>query len=277
MHSDARSAFHMELAMRKALEDEEYAVYYQPIVDARTREMVGVEALIRWETKDGNIRSPIEFLPIAEETGLILPLGRWIQERSFSQVRQWHEMGHPELTLSVNVSNRQFRDPNFVATIADMLRRTGFPPEKLNLELTEGILMRDLDQANVTILDIKCLGAKISVDDFGTGYSSLAHLKRFSLDILKIDRSFVSGLTSNRHDVALSRAIIGLAHTLDLGVIAEGVETEEQAVFLEQNGAEMLQGYLFSRPVPADALQQMLSQPESPPVPYGHDPENLSR
>jgi diguanylate cyclase (GGDEF)-like protein/PAS domain S-box-containing protein len=260
MHFDARSVFHLEVAMRRALEKEEYLVYYQPVVDTYSLEIVGVEALIRWRNENGTVSPPIDFLPVAEETGLILPIGRWTLEHSLNQAQKWHGMGYTGVTLAVNISDRQFRDPKFVAFIKGLLKQTGFPPEMLVVELTEGILMQNIDRAETTLLELKRLGMKISVDDFGTGYSSLAHLKRFSLDILKIDRSFVSGLPDNKHDVMLSRAIIGLAHTMGVEVVAEGVETEAQADFLKRHGAEMLQGFLFSKAVPADQVEQMLLQ-----------------
>ena len=175
------------------------------------------------------------------------------------QVKQWRDMGHTDLTLAVNISDRQFRDPEIVHFIETTLQQTGLPATALNLELTEGILMLDIDQANKTLDSLKRLGVTISVDDFGTGYSSLAHLKRFSLDILKVDRSFVAGLPNNQHDTALAEAIIGLARTLELEIIAEGVENEEQVSFLEQTGAHMMQGFLFGRAVPANELEQLLA------------------
>jgi len=266
MHFDTRSIFHLEVAMRKALEDNQYTVFFQPIVDACSRDIVGVEALVRWVREDGSLCSPIDFLPIAEETGLILPLGRWIMEYAFATVKRWHDLGYSSISLSLNISNRQFRNPELVEMVRDMLSKTGFPAERLNIELTESILMQDIDRANQTLDAFKRLGVMVSVDDFGTGYSSLAHLKRFSLDILKIDRSFVSGLPENKHDVALTKAIIGLAHALDLKVIAEGVEQESQAEFLHRHGVEMYQGFLFARPLSATAMEGILDKsPLSPP------------
>lgn len=259
MQTDTRSVFHLEMAMRQALENDDYRVYYQPIVDARTRRAVGVEALLRWQDIDGEMKLPAEFIPIAEETGLILPLGRWIFGHACAQVKQWQDMGYRQLSLSVNISDRQFRDPTIVEFIEETLRQTGFPADKLNFELTESILIQDIGQAKKTLAAFKSLGAKVSVDDFGTGYSSLAHLKRFPLDILKIDRSFVAGLKESKHDLAIAEAIIGLAHTLGLEVIAEGVENESQAALLRERGAEMLQGFLFSRALPAVELEQLLS------------------
>ncbi|BBO82311.1 hypothetical protein DSCO28_28770 [Desulfosarcina ovata subsp. sediminis] len=264
MQIDARSIFHLEVAMRQAMEKKAFKIHFQPIVEARTRCIYGVEALLRWEVSDGNLKRPDDFLPIAEETGLILPLGRWILKHSCAQVKQWHDMGHPQLSLFVNVSDRQFRDPDFVGLIQDTLHQTGFPADKLNLELTEGILIQDVGQAIKTLQSFKTLGVTVSVDDFGTGYSSLAHLKRFPVDILKIDRSFVAGLFESRHDLAITKAIVGLAHTLGLKIIAEGVEHEKQAAFLEQHGAEMLQGFLFAKALPAGELEQYLSRFSTP-------------
>jgi len=265
MHFDTRSIFHLEVAMRQALENDEYAVFFQPVVDTCTRRIVGVEALVRWVRKDGSLCSPVDFIPIAEETGLILPLGRWILEYSLATVKKWHDLGHTFINLSVNISERQFRDPKIVDMLQNLLSRTQFPAERLNLELTESILMQDTNRANQTLDALKGLGLKVSVDDFGTGYSSLAYLKRFSLDILKIDRSFVKGLPDNKHDAALTKAIIGLAHTLDLKVVAEGVELEAQAEFLQHYGAEMCQGYLFSKPRSASEIESILSSTASTP------------
>jgi len=264
MHFDTRSIFHLEVAMRQALVNNAYAVYFQPVVDAATGSIVGVEALVRWIREDGSLCSPVDFIPIAEETGLIVPLGRWILAYSLAEVKKWHDQGYPSISLSVNISERQFRDPDIVNMIGDMLTQTHFPAEKLNLELTESILMQDISRANQTLDGLKQLGLNVSVDDFGTGYSSLAHLKRFAIDILKIDRSFVSGLPHNKHDVALTKAIIGLAHTLDLKVIAEGVELASQAEFLHQQGAEMCQGFFFSKPLPAVELGHILQNPSLP-------------
>lgn len=260
MHLDAQSAFHIEVAMHQALEMEQYRVYFQPVVQVFTHRIVGVEALLRWQRPDGTLVLPSEFLPIAEDTGLILPIGRWVLEHACRQVKAWHDLGHADLSLAVNISDRQFRDPDITSQIETIMLNTGFPARSLNLELTEGILMQDIDQASKTLAAFKQLGTTISVDDFGTGYSSLAHLKRFSLDVLKVDRSFISGLPDSPHDTALTEAIIGLARTLKLGIIAEGVENEEQVAFLEQTGADMLQGYLFGKALPAAEMEQLLAR-----------------
>jgi diguanylate cyclase (GGDEF)-like protein/PAS domain S-box-containing protein len=259
MHLETRSLFHMEVELRKALENNEFEVFYQPIVEAGSRRTVAVEALVRWPQADGTVRSPADFLQIAEDIGLILPLGRKIFEDACRDVKGLHDKGFTHLVLSVNISDRQFRDSNLSNTIKKVLHATQFPVSKLDLELTEGILIDDDGQATKTLNTLRQLGVTLSVDDFGTGYSSLGKLKRFPLDTLKIDRSFVAGLPDSKSDRALTTAIIGLAHKLGLQVVAEGVENEEQAAYLENEGAERFQGYFFSPAVSVEQLEKFLS------------------
>lgn len=259
MHLETRSLFHMEVELRKALEGNEFQVFYQPVVDATTRRTVAVEALVRWPQADGTVRSPAEFIHIVEDIGLILPLGRKIFEDACREVKGLHEKGFTHLGLSVNIFNRQFRDPNLAKTIQEILHVTKFPAAKLDLELTEGVLMENDGQAAKNLDALRQLGVTLSVDDFGTGYSSLGNLKRFQLDTLKIDRSFVAGLPDSESDQTLTGAIIGLAHKLGLQVEAKGVENEAQAAYLAGEGIERFQGYLFSREVPAEQLEKFLA------------------
>ena len=252
------TSFHMENAIRQAIDEDRFENFYQLIVDAKTRRITGIEALVRWRTVEGEIKTPDHFLSIAEEAGLILQIGQGVLERACRQTRLWHDMGFKDLTVAVNVADRQFRDDEFTQNVATALSESGLNSNALNLELTEGILMHNSDIAIDTVGELKRLGLHLSVDDFGTGYSSLSHLQRISLDTVKIDRSFVMELPENNGDAMICEAIIELAHKLNLNIVAEGIETEEQAVFLRQMGADKLQGYYFSKPLPAQGIEQLL-------------------
>lgn len=247
--------------LRMGLQENQFLLYYQPMVD-RSGHTTGVEALLRWQHPQRGLVTPMEFIPVAEESGLILPLGLWVLESACALLAAWAQ--RPEtasLTIAVNVSVRQFRHPDFVDTVIAAIRRSGVGPERLKLELTESLLA---DRMEITIAKmgiLKALGVTLSLDDFGMGYSSLAALKRLPLDQLKIDKSFVADLLTNPHDAAISQAIITLAQSLHLEVVAEGVETQAQHAFLLEQGCEYFQGYLFSRPLPLEQLECYLSGP----------------
>lgn len=249
----------METSMRRALEREQFELYYLPRYEMTDGRIVGVEALIRWHHPDLGLVSPARFIPLAEETGLILPIGEWVLRAAATQGKTWHQAGLPPLFMAVNVSARQFRQTDFAGKVGQILRDVGFDPCWLELELTETTLM-DHAAENISILNsLKALGVRIAIDDFGTGYSSLAYLKRLPVDILKIDRSFITDVTVSLDDAAIVEAIIAMARSLGLHVFAEGVETVEQAKFLQAHKCDEMQGYYFSKPLTADQILPILA------------------
>jgi diguanylate cyclase (GGDEF)-like protein/PAS domain S-box-containing protein len=240
----------MESKLRRALEREQFVLHYQPRVDLRSGACLGAEALIRWEISPQEIISPHRFIPLAEETGLIVSIGRWVLETACSQNKAWQDAGLEPLVVSVNVSARQLRQDDFVQTVVAVLKKTGLEARYLEIELTESMVMHDAEKLVAMLDELKRIGVQMSVDDFGTGYSSLSYLKRFPVDRLKIDRSFVQDLMSDTDDATIVRTIIALGHNLGLHVVAEGVETAEQSDFLRQNDCDEAQGYFFGRPLP---------------------------
>lgn len=241
----------IENELRKALERNEFELHYQPIINLCTNKLTGAEALIRWNNeKCGNV-SPQQFIPIAEETGMIVAIGEWVLKTALLQLKEWHLNGMADLTMSVNLSIRQFYQPNLIQMISETLAETGVDPKFLTIEVTESMTM-DVETASVILHELKKLGVNISIDDFGTGYSSLSYLKRFPIDHLKIDRCFIRDITDNKSDENIATTIILMAHNLGLSVIAEGVETEGQLQLLKQHRCNAAQGYLFSKPVPAE-------------------------
>jgi diguanylate cyclase (GGDEF)-like protein len=256
MNAKALQRFSLESSMRRAIEREEFVLHFQPKVDINTWQISGAEALIRWHHPEKGLIPPAEFIPLAEETGLIAPVGEWVLHRLCAYLREWTPTA-PALILSSNISARQFQDPNFFSNVMSTLATTGVDPRNLELELTESSIMTTLDSGIRTLNALREAGATISIDDFGTGFSSLAYLKRLPIDILKIDRSFVHDASTDPDDAALVMAIITLAHNLRLKVIAEGVESEEQLRFLHLLRCDEIQGYLFSKPLPADDFKQL--------------------
>jgi EAL domain-containing protein (putative c-di-GMP-specific phosphodiesterase class I) len=235
-----------------------FHLLYQPKVDLRTGRLFGVEALIRWRHPEHGSVPPMRFIGLAEESGLIVGLGEWVVRTACRQAQLWRAAGLDPLTVSVNVSARQFEEKRLVERIAGALRDSGLPPCALDLEVTESLLMRDLNQAVERMRELKDMGVTLSIDDFGTGYSSLSALKSFPISTLKIDKSFVRDLASSTDDQAIALAVISLGHRMHLRVIAEGVETVEQRDFLLANDCDEMQGYLFSPPVPAERITEML-------------------
>jgi EAL domain-containing protein (putative c-di-GMP-specific phosphodiesterase class I) len=239
-------------ALRRALERGEFTVEYQPIIELCSGRMVSAEALLRWDHPDRGPISPDEFIPLAEETGLIVPIGAWVLEQACRQLARWQRV-LPTMSIAVNVSVRQMISPGFAKRVKAILERTGARPESLCLELTESVFMEDVIFFGKTLDGLKSIGVQLSIDDFGTGYSSLSYLKRFPVDAVKVDRAFVDGLGTDPHDSALVAAIVAMADALHLAVTAEGVETEEQFAGLKQLGCKRAQGYYFGRPMsPAD-------------------------
>lgn len=254
MNARNRERQAMESELHHALKRGEFLLHYQPKVDLRSGKVVGVEALIRWQHGERGLISPEKFIPLAEETGLILPIGAWAMKTACSQNRAWQDAGLPPISIAVNLSARQFRHHDLVGLVKQVLQETGLQAQYLELELTESVIMQEAEEAISTLLELKALGVQLSLDDFGTGYSSLNYLRRFPLDNLKIDRSFVKGIASNPHDTTIVKTVIALAHSFNLKVIAEGVETEEQLAFLHAHDCDEMQGYLFSKPLPPENL-----------------------
>ncbi len=261
MHARAVSRLQLEHDLRQAVEQSEFCVYYQPIVSLQTGRLAGFEALVRWNHPRRGLVSPADFIPVAEETGLIVPIGRWVLNEACAQVRQWQleSPSHRSLSLSVNLSARQVAQPDLLDRIKEALEASKLNPHCLKLEITESVVMENAEAAALMFKQLRALGVQLSIDDFGTGYSSLSYLHRFPLNYLKIDRSFVSRLTTD-NDNAIVKTISTLARNLGMEVIAEGIETEEQHQQLKMLGCEYGQGYLFSRPVDNSSVMNLLAQ-----------------
>ena len=263
MDAAALERMTLESQLRQAVTRQEFTLYYQPQFEMSTGRIVGVEALIRWRHPTLGLVPPIRFIPLAEETGLILPLGKWILEEATRRAAAWRQAGH-DLRIAVNLSARQFEQPDLANSVSLVLQESRLPADALELEMTESVLMTRGESVQRTLHSLKALGVRIAVDDFGTGYSSLAYLRHFPVDVLKIDRAFVRGLGCEEVDTAIVRAVVDLAHAVDLTVVAEGVETEEQRWILKRLGCDLTQGYLFSQPLPEEELLSSLSKWESP-------------
>jgi diguanylate cyclase (GGDEF)-like protein len=260
MNAGSLKRLALENSLRRALERDEFILHYQPQADIATRKITGVEALVRWQHPELGVVSPAEFIPLAEETGLMVPLGEWVLRTACAQHRRWQQAGFPQLSMSVNLSLRQFRQSNLPGMVEQVIAETGVDPTCLELELTESAVMMNTENAVTTLRKLRALGIRIAIDDFGTGYSSLNYLKNLPIDTLKIDRSFMRDAATNPVDAAIVQAIITLAHSLNLKVKAEGIETQEQLDFLRQLRCDEIQGYLLSRPLPAEAFEQLLSE-----------------
>lgn len=258
MNATAFERLAMENSLRRALERNEFELFYQPQLNIETGNIVGMEALMRWNHPDMGMVSPIEFIPLAEESGMIVLMGEWGLRAACEQNKAWQEAGFPPLTMSVNISSLQFKQQNLTTVVAKILNDTRLDPRYLDLELTEGTVMQNAEDTIATLHSLKEMGIRLSIDDFGTGYSSLSYLKRFPLHTLKVDRSFVKDLTKDADDEAITHAIIAMASSLGLKVIAEGVETEDQLRFLASRGCDEMQGYLFSPPLSASKITELL-------------------
>ena len=252
----------MESALRRAVANGEFELHYQPKIDLATRCVIGLEALLRWNHPQSGQISPADFIPLAEETGLIVEIGEWVLQTVCAQMHGWQAAGMPPLRVAVNLSACQFRQARLRQMIEETLRGSAVEPGWLELELTESVILEDIQVSSLVLRDLNRIGVRISLDDFGTGYSSLSLLKRLPLDTLKIDRSFISELTGDSDDAAIVDAIIKLAHSLRLSVVAEGVETVGQLQQLQALGCDEAQGYLFARPQPAAALERWLLEHE---------------
>jgi diguanylate cyclase (GGDEF)-like protein/PAS domain S-box-containing protein len=250
----------LENKLRKALDKKEFVLHYQPQLDTRTKKIIAVEALIRWMHPDKGMMLPMTFIPAAEETGLIIPIGEWILRTACKQNKAWQHAGLPPIRITVNISSVQFSQKNFVKMVDKVLRESSLDPQYLELELTESILMQTTDTAVTTLKELKSLGIRLSIDDFGTGYCSLNYLKSFPIDTLKIDQSFVRDLSISQEDKAIIHAIIALGHSLNLLVIAEGVETMQQLEYLSEKESDAVQGFLFCKPLPNDAFKEFFNK-----------------
>ncbi len=253
----------LENRLRKAVENEEFVLHYQPQVNLHDNRIIGVEALLRWQCPERGLVYPVEFVSTLEETGLIVSVGRWVLHTACSQNKRWQDAGLDHITMAVNVSPIQFSSHQMTDTIIEVLAETGLPPCSLELEITENALMNHPAHCAFMLRELKVLGVNTSIDDFGTGYSSLSYLKRFPVSKLKIDRSFITDLPHDANDASITKAILGLGNSLQLDVLAEGVETKAQLKFLKKHGCEEVQGYYFSRPIPADELTILLEKQSS--------------
>ncbi|MDH3763708.1 MAG: EAL domain-containing protein, partial [Gammaproteobacteria bacterium] len=265
MEAHSRALMQMTSDLRAALEKNQFELYYQPQVDAISGRVIGMESLIRWFHPENGLVSPMEFIPVAEEMGLIVPIGEWVLNQACHRASEWNAAGHKDLKVSVNVSANQFKDPGFKDSIVSALLSSSLSPRNLVLEITESMLMGDIDQLADLLREIKSLGVSFSLDDFGTGYSSLSYLKKFPIGELKIDRSFLLEVPANNDDNSIVRAIIAMAHSLGQVVVAEGVEEIEQLEFLRQHDCDIIQGYYYSKPLSqSDFSEYLTSQLEQP-------------
>ena len=259
MNARALERLALENELRKALAHHELVLFYQPLVDLKTKKVIAFEALIRWNHPQMGLLSPAHFIAAAEISGLIIPIGSWVLRMACTQAKAWQRHA-PGIGVSVNLSARQFLQPDLVSEVELALAESGLDPDLLELEITETNAMQDADRSIETLIELKTLGVRISMDDFGTGYSSLSYLKRFPIDILKLDKSFVSDITSNPQDGAIATAVIAMAHSLSLKVVAEGVETRVQLDFLKDRLCDRIQGYLFSPPLAPADFQTFIKQ-----------------
>lgn len=256
---DLASRITLENELRRALERKELTLYYQPQIEASSGRLAGVEALIRWRKQPDVMISPAAFIPVAEESGLIVPIGQWILRTACRQAKRWMEAGFASIQISVNVSPRQLIEANFVPSVVSILKSTGLPPERLVLEITESIAMENEEETVEKLHALKRIGVRISMDDFGTGYSSLGYLKRFQVDELKIAQTFISEIYADSDKASIVKAILAMAGSLKLKVIAEGVETEEQYLFLREQGCDWIQGYYFHKPLSSEEMERLLA------------------
>ncbi len=262
MHEVLIKSVELETTLRRAIENEEFMLHYQPIIDLQSESIMGMEALVRWNHPQRGLIAPNEFIPIAEKTNLIVPLGAWVLEEACRQAYLWQtQYGYDSrLSITVNISSRQFQHPALVEMIAATLDKTGLPPQSLILEITEGTIIQNTEASIKKLQELKNLGVRLAIDDFGTGYSSLSYLQRFPIDILKIDKSFIDKISHSREGAAVARAIITMSDTLHLRTIAEGVETSEQTIELQHLGCELGQGFHFAKPLSKDDMNSYLKK-----------------
>jgi len=259
MNSTAKNRLQIETELREALKRDEFELYYQPKVRLEDQQFTGVECLIRWEHPTRGLLGPNEFIEIAEDTGVIVDMGSWVIEQACKAARIFRAEHSESFQVALNISPRQFRDPNLITTIRRCLREANLPPEALEIEITETMLMQDIEAATQTVQRLHDIGTSLAIDDFGTGYSSLMYLKKFPIDTVKVDRSFVMDIPVSEDDMAITSAVIAMAHQLKMSVVAEGVETHAQRDFLVEHDCEYAQGYLFGKPLPMDKIRDLLT------------------
>ncbi len=264
MNAHSMTRLSLETGLRHALDRGEFLLHYQPKVDIASGRITGMEALVRWMRPQSGMVSPADFIPLAEETGLIVPIGAWVLKAACERNRAWQRQGMPPLRVAVNLSARQFVQANLVSEVARVLDASGLAPASLELEITESMVMDNPERAIQTLRQLKSMGIALAIDDFGTGYSSLGYLKRFPIDNIKIDRSFIKDIPGNNDDATITRTIIDMTHNLRLKVVAEGVETAAQLEFLREHGCDEMQGYYFSRPLAEDAFLTLVQAQENP-------------
>ena len=264
MRSRLTARIRLEQDLKLALQDEQFEVYYQPKINIHTRELTGAEALVRWRHPVNGFISPEAFVPVAEEAGLIIELGEWILRTACTQTRELQEMGYAGLNVAVNISAVQFTDGNLLPMVSKALEDSQLSPEHLELEITESAVMHDPEEVILSLHELSRFGMRLAIDDFGTGYSSLAYLKRFPVHTLKIDRAFITDISSDNDDVAIVEAVLGLGKHFNMKVVAEGVEDEDQLTFLKSQGCDIAQGYFISKPLSAESYVQWVKR-----WPYG--------
>ena len=264
MNAGSRKQLALETSLRQAVAKNQLQLHYQPKIDTSRNAIVGVEALLRWEHPTmGNI-SPMEFIPVAEDSGLIVPIGEWVLNTAFTQLKQWHKAGYADLTMAVNISSAQLSRPGFEDVVEKALQTADLDASRVELEITENVAMENLEYATVILEKLKSLGIRIAMDDFGTGYSSLSHLRRLPVDVVKIDKSFVREIPESHEDVLIAQAIIAMAQSLNLSLVVEGVENVKQLNFFRQQDCNIVQGFLFSKPVEAGEILRMLATQSAP-------------
>lgn len=258
MHNDESKQMKMEVHLRKALEQNEFFLVYQPQINLKTGNIIGIEALIRWKQHNQEVIPPSQFIPLAEETGLIVPISEWVMNQAFSDIQKIHLRGHSKMMVSINISALHFNQDHFLKSVATTLQHTNVHPHSVDFELTESMIMPNASETITKLVKLKKLGIKLSIDDFGTGYSSLSYLNRFPLDTLKIDKSFIKNINKYHDDSSIVEAIISIAHRLNLSVVAEGVESKKQISFLKAGGCDHIQGFYITKPLPFEELLDFL-------------------
>jgi len=261
MNEKVSEKLELENKLRKAIRNREFIVYYQPQIDIKTMQVKGVEALVRWNHPTEGIIQPAKFIPLAEESGLIVEIDEFVLRTACKQLKAWMDSEINPVTVSINLTSKEFQQANFTGLLKEIIRETGLKADFIELEITESLIMKDIDFTLNILKDLKSIGVKISLDDFGTGYSSLNYLKRLPIDTIKIDKSFIDEITEDSKEEAIAESIIALAHKMNLSVIAEGIETEKQLEFIREQKCDKAQGYYFSKPLPVEEIEKLLSLP----------------